>query len=603
MKIISRRFPLAALALSFLLLNTAGCGSNSVDTGEQPAGVAAKAAVEVASDSGHVADELLVRFVAGVSQDEIDRTFRGHGAQEIEENTAIRVKRLRVPAQALEQVKAALAHNPHVEFVERNFLAKSGSTPNDPFFGPQWHLSKISAPQGWDLSTGASDVAIAIVDSGVDPAHPDLGAKLVPGYNFLNNTADTHDVLGHGTAVAGSAAASSNNGIGVSGVAWNNPIMPLVVLDANDYASYSNIARAITYAADRGVRIINVSIGGTSPSSTLQSAVTYAWNKGALVFVSAMNNGTSTPTYPAACANAIAISSTDSSDNRSSFSSYGSWITLAAPGSYIYTTNNGGGYGAWNGTSFSSPIAAGLGALILSLNPSLTNEQVKNIMLQSADDLGAAGFDQYFGNGRINVVKSLLAAGSTAPAVDVSAPTVVITSPTDGSAVSGQAALTVSATDDTGVAKVELYLNGALIGTDTGAPFTFILDSSKYANGSYSVEARGYDAAGNSASATSSIWINNQADVTAPVAGFVSPSDGSSLASVKSATVTVSGSDDVAVSRMELYIDNILKASSSTGTLTYRWNLQKVSSGQHALVVKAFDAAGNQGGAAITVTR
>ena len=131
--------------------------------------------------------------------------------------------------------------------------------------------------------------------------------------------------------------------------------MPLVVLDASDYASYSNVANAIIYAADHGVRIINVSISGSSSSSLLQSAIDYAWNKGALVFAAAGNNSSSALTYPAACNHAIAVSSTESNDTFSGFSNYGSWITLSAPGNNILTTNRGGGYGQWQGTSFASP--------------------------------------------------------------------------------------------------------------------------------------------------------------------------------------------------------------------------------------------------------
>src|SRR6266487_312963 len=135
------------------------------------------------------------------------------------------------------------------------------------------------------------------------------------------------------------------------------------------------MAQPLTYAVDHGARVINVSIGGSSSSSTQQNAADYAWSKGAIIFASAMNNSTSTPYYPAACSNVVAVSATDSSDNLATFSNFGSWIDIAAPGTSIYTTTNGGGYGTWNGTSFSSPLSAGLAALILSVNPVLTNQQ------------------------------------------------------------------------------------------------------------------------------------------------------------------------------------------------------------------------------------
>jgi subtilisin family serine protease len=551
----------------------------------------------------HVEDELLVQFVAGVPQNRMNEAIHGQGAQELDEIQAIRVKRIKVPAQALQNVKKALSRNPHVKFVEENFIASGGSVPNDPTYASQWHLPKISAPQGWDISTGSSVVDIAIIDSGVDPNHPDLAGKLLPGYNFLNGTNDTHDVLGHGTAVAGTAAAISNNGIGVSSLAWKNPIMPLVVLDASDYASYSNIASAITYAVDHGVRVINVSIGGTSSSSTLQNAVNYAWSKGALVFASAMNKANSTPNYPAACANAIAVASTDSNDNRSSFSNYGTWITISAPGSYIYTTNNGGGYGAWNGTSFSSPLTAGLAALVLSVNSSLTNQQVRDIILQNADDLGTAGFDQYFGNGRINVIKSLQAAQSYVPQADVTAPDVSFSAPASGATLIGAVTASVTATDNVGVSKVEFYINGSLVGTDVASPFSFYWDTATYANGSYQLESRSYDAAGNVGSTTRTVTVSNSSDTTAPLVAISSPSNGTSVTGLKTLTIKVAATDNISVTRIELYVDGALKSKVTSGSLSWSWNDKSTSSGQHVITAKAFDGAGNQARSSVSVTK
>jgi subtilisin family serine protease len=223
----------------------------------------------------------------------------------------------------------------------------------------------------------------------------------------VKGNADTSDVLGHGTAVAGTLAAATNNGIGVAGVSWATLVMPLVAVDQSDFAAYSDMAAAIQYAADHGVRIINLSLGGATRSTTLQNAVDYAWSKGALVFAAAMNNSVATPYYPAACTHAVAVSATDANDHLASFSNFGNWITLAAPGTDILTTMNGGGYGFWNGTSFSSPIAAGVAALVLALKPSLTNQELLSVLKQSADDIGGAGFDGYFGWGRVNAARAV----------------------------------------------------------------------------------------------------------------------------------------------------------------------------------------------------
>ena len=195
--------------------------------------------------------------------------------------------------------------------------------------------------------------------------------------------------------------------------------MPLVALNASNYASYSNIARAITYAADRGVRVINVSITGTTASSTLQSAVNYAWNKGSVVIAAAGNSGSTAMGYPAACDKVIAVGSTESTDAKSSFSNYGTWIDVTAPGSGIYTTFRGGGYGAASGTSFASPITAGVAALMLSVKPALTATQLTELLRGSARDLGTAGFDVSFGAGRIDANQAVLAANQAVVSTQV----------------------------------------------------------------------------------------------------------------------------------------------------------------------------------------
>jgi subtilisin family serine protease len=317
---------------------------------------------------------------------------------------------IEVPEASSDAILQSLRQTGLFEYVERDSYAHTASDPNDPSYLSQWHLRRIGGPQAWTLTTGSASVIVAVIDSGVDAEHPDLAAKMVPGWNFVKGNADTADVLGHGTAVAGTVGASTNNGIGVAGVNWATRVMPLVVVDSDDFAAYSDIAAAIQYAADHGVRVINVSVGGKNSSSALQKAVDYAWNKGALVFASAMNNGASTRYYPAACNHAIAISATDSNDHLASFSNFGSWLTLSAPGTSILTTANGGGYGYSSGTSFAAPIAAGVATLILAANPQLTNEAVLTLMKNTADKVGAPGFDNYFGWGRVNAYRAVLAA-------------------------------------------------------------------------------------------------------------------------------------------------------------------------------------------------
>jgi subtilisin family serine protease len=194
-------------------------------------------------------------------------------------------------------------------------------------------------------------------------------------------------------------------------VTWRGKILPLVVLNESNQATYADIARAILYAADAGARIINISVGGTEPSDALQAAVDYAWALGCVVFAASMNNGDTAPVYPAACDHVVAVGASAYDDSRAEFSNYGSWIDLVAPGEGILTTSTGAAYLPWTGTSMATPIAAGVAALILSANPDFTAQELMDQLLGSCDDLGATGWDEEFGAGRVNAASAL--AGST----------------------------------------------------------------------------------------------------------------------------------------------------------------------------------------------
>jgi Subtilase family/Bacterial Ig domain len=384
--------------------------------------------------------------------------------------------------------------------------------------------------------------------------------------------------------------------------------MPLVVLNSDNYASYYNIARAVTFAADNGIRVINISIGGSSSSSTMQNAINYAWTKGTLVFASAGNTATSTPRYPASCEHVVAVSATTSSDTRASFSSYGNWVDIAAPGVTILTTNRGGGYGYWNGTSFSSPVAAGLAGLIISANPDLTNTQVVEIITQNADDLGDPGFDQYYGYGRVNVHASLVAAIGTAPEPepepepDITDPLVSIASPEEGSTVSGSITVRVSATDNVEIERVELYIDGTFFGTSTTEPHNFYWNTNNLTDGYYELSAIAYDTSGNIGHSNSvTVYVHNQQeqDITPPVVSITSPADGAHLS--KLVKITVLASDNIGVTRMQLYVDGLLKVDKLASAISWPWNVKKASSGEHIISSKAYDAAGNVGTVSITI--
>ena len=219
------------------------------------------------------------------------------------------------------------------------------------------------------------------------------------------------DDYGHGTHVAGIAAARINNGIGVAGMAGGAKIMSVKVFfpPPNVIGTYEDLIRAIIYATDNGADVINMSLGASSYSRGEEMAVDYAWDHGAVVVAAAGNTGRETYHYPAAHPNAIAVAATTASDSRAGFSTYGDFVDVAAPGSSVFSTLMGGGYGGMSGTSMATPHVAGLAALLFSLNPQLTNAQVRELIETNADDLGAAGWDKLYGHGRINARKALAA--------------------------------------------------------------------------------------------------------------------------------------------------------------------------------------------------
>jgi thermitase len=538
--------------------------------------------------------ELLVGLRNGVARERAQSLFNAHGATVLQELSQINVHRISVSPAALEAVERALANRPEVQFVERNGVLKLASTANDAYFPSAWHLGQIGVPAAWDLTQGSSNVIVAAVDTGVDPNHPDLVNKLVPGRNTYNGNSDTSDVYGHGTMIAGVMAAQSNNSIGVSSISWSSPIMPIRVTDASLTFFYSVVADGITWAADHGAKIINVSITGVAGSSTVTSAASYARSKGAVVIAAAGNCGCfdSTP----ANSSIISVSATDGSDSVASFSSQGNYVDIGAPGVSIYTTTMGGGYGAPSGTSVASPVVAGIAALMMSVNPTLKPSEIESLLKSTADDFGAAGYDTAYGHGRVNAYRAVTAAAGATTTTDKTPPVVNIDSPSNSSIVSGSAIVNISASDNVGVTRVDLYVDGAVYATDVLTPFSFSWDTAFLANGSHSLAAVAYDAAGNFGTSPS-IVVNvsnggSVADTQPPSVAINSPA---STSPGNKLNVSVSATDNVGVAKVELYIDGSLAATDSAAPYTFSVNVRKLSAGSHSLQAKAYDPSGNVG--------
>lgn len=303
-------------------------------------------------------------------------------------------------------------------------------TGTDTYRSQQWDFTKIRVADAWPKSTG-SGATVAVIDTGVDATHPDLAANVLTGYDAIaDNAGVSTDPNGHGTHVAGTIAAVTGNGAGVSGIAPDVKILPVKVLGANGSGYMSDTAEGIIWAADRGANVINMSLGAPSKVTAVTNAISYARSKGVVVVAAAGNDRTKgSPTnYPAADAGVIGVGATDSADRIATYSTAGSYVDVSAPGTGIvstYPTALGGktGYASMSGTSMATPHVAAVAALLKAYQPTLTPDQVQSALERSAVDLGAQGRDNDFGVGRIDAAAALAAVTSTTTSPSASATT------------------------------------------------------------------------------------------------------------------------------------------------------------------------------------
>lgn len=318
---------------------------------------------------------------------------------------------VKLPAGVSAEVAAeALMQTGDYEFVSIDWICYPvDTTPNDPLFGTQWHhdANRLDTGRAWDFTQGSSDTIIGVCDSGVDLDHPDLMAALVPGYNSEDNLAQVDggnvndDSVGHGTLVAGSAAAIGNNSTGVSGIGWNFGIMPIKVSNnASGTANLSDILEGARWASDNGAYTSNCSFGGAEDSATLSTGG-HIRLEGHLLVFAAGNDGQANQVND--WEKVTIVGASGQSDTWLSWSHTGIGIDCIAPGVSIRTTNRTGGYTFATGTSFSAPITAGALMLVHDANPALTADEVEFILLNACDDKQAPGQDDQTGWGRINI--------------------------------------------------------------------------------------------------------------------------------------------------------------------------------------------------------
>ena len=577
----------------------AGCGGGG--DGSVPAPAASDAAA-VGADSPATA--------AAVVADEDGRArvlvgFRhapGASDRQLIESVGGRVKasyRI-IPALAAnlpEKAVAALRRNPNVAYVEGD--AKMQALEDD----LPWGIDRVDAEVVWGGVQGATSltaesvtgegVKVAIIDSGIDAAHIDLAGNYAGGVNCITGGSAADD-NGHGTHCAGTVAAM-DNALGVIGVAPKVRLYAVKVLDSSGSGYYSDFIEGLQWAVDNGMQVASMSLGGTTDSISLRLACDAAYAGNVLVVAAAGNSGSGTDTvaYPAKYDSVIAVAATDSADNRAYFSSTGPSIELAAPGVGIVSTVPGGSWASKSGTSMACPHVTGVAALIIHGGVTAA-ASVRQVLQSTATDLGAAGRDPSFGFGLVNAA----AAVQSGPVVIDEAPTVNLTAPAQGATVEGTVPLLAEASDDRGLTAVEFLVDGALVGTDgSGADgWSCAWDSTSVADGAHTVTAVAVDSAGQRATDSRGITVQNQPVVVdgPPTVNLTAPAQGATVEGT--VPLLAEAADDRGLAAVEFFVDDALVGTDGSGAdgWSCTWDSTSVADGAHTVTAVAVDSAGQR---------
>lgn len=449
----------------------------------------------------------------------------------------------------VERAQKEFERESHVEYAEPNYIAHALFIPDDPYYSYQWHFDNpvyggIHAESAWEVSRG-SGVTVAIIDTGIAYENyrrwwsryyqaPDLAETcFVSGYDFVENDSHPNDDNGHGTHVAGTVAQSTNNGLGVAGVAFESCLMPIKVLNRNGSGTYADVAEGIRFAADKGAQVINLSLGGSASSQTLLDAVAYAHSKGVTIVAAAGNDSAGAVSYPAAYDDyVLAVGATRYDETLAYYSNHGPSLDLVAPGGDLNVDQNGDGYGDgvlqqtfgsrnndwgyyfYQGTSMAAPHVSGVAAMVIA-NGVSNPDSVRAALEGSAEDLGPLGWDETYGWGLLDAATAL---GYVPGPID-NPPAVNIVSPSDDETVIGSVDIVASASDDFGVDRVDFYVDDALIGSDTTDPYEISWNSTVVSDGSHTVTASAVDTTSQTGSDSINVVVDNVNDPPIAEAG------------------------------------------------------------------------------------
>ncbi|PYN51378.1 MAG: hypothetical protein DMD94_25410 [Candidatus Rokuibacteriota bacterium] len=353
---------------------------------------------------------LLVKLAPGLSPVQQAEVIARNGGLEISSIPALRLHVIQVAPADLPQILARYQADPQVVNAEENKTRQSQAFPADPLYPNQWSLPKIGWDQVFGTVTPMGSAIVAVLDTGVDAQHPDLAGNVIPGISILDGSAGTTDPSGHGTWVAGIAAAQTNTLEGIAGVAYAGVrIMPVTVLDANGLGQDSDVIAGVIWAADNGADVIVMAFSNPGFSQNLQDAIDYAWSRNVVLVAATGNDAFNTATFPAGDRSVMGVSGTDPYDTLALFSSYGPSVFIAAPATDIQTTTTGDAYTVISGTSASAAIVAGAAAFMKAVDPTLTNGIIVGRLARMADP---AGTQDQTGNGRINMARALADTGT-----------------------------------------------------------------------------------------------------------------------------------------------------------------------------------------------